>query len=229
MTANYCVCALVAVFFISGCESVADSIALAKAKEVQAARAKELSAKHDRRDKELSAKHDQLINEFATNHDQIVARITSALREGRIDEANSDIAHYKEVAHGNLDAFAIRADVQDTVAKLATTSKDQPFVRRSLLSRLTQIEPSNTKWRTELAAVDRALDSKTGQAGQAEKKERRSRDVLIGMYKEEVLESNWGRPGKINTTITARGTSEQWVYRGGYLYFENGVLTAIQN
>ena len=53
--------------------------------------------------------------------------------------------------------------------------------------------------------------------------------VAIGMTKEQVLSSNWGRPQSVNKTITANGTREQWVYNGGYLYFDNGVLTTIQN
>jgi hypothetical protein len=47
--------------------------------------------------------------------------------------------------------------------------------------------------------------------------------------------AGWGRA--VNTTVTANGTTEQWVYRFSqsfsgaqdlYLYFQNGVLTAIQ-
>jgi hypothetical protein len=46
--------------------------------------------------------------------------------------------------------------------------------------------------------------------------------------------AGWGRT--VNTTVTANGTTEQWVYRFSqlsgahdvYLYFQNGVLTAIQ-
>jgi SOS-response transcriptional repressor LexA len=33
----------------------------------------------------------------------------------------------------------------------------------------------------------------------------------------------------VNRTTFARGVHEQWVYDGGYLYFEDGVLTTIQN
>jgi hypothetical protein len=39
----------------------------------------------------------------------------------------------------------------------------------------------------------------------------------------------WGKPQKVNKTINGYGTSEQWVYDGGYLYFDNGKLTTIQN
>jgi hypothetical protein len=64
----------------------------------------------------------------------------------------------------------------------------------------------------------------------AEKRRKRSQGVRVGMTKEDVLASSWGRPESVNTTTTVHGTREQWVYgSGNYLYFENGVLTAIQN
>lgn len=54
--------------------------------------------------------------------------------------------------------------------------------------------------------------------------------VHVGMTKAEVLRSSWGRPRAINRTITSGHVSEQWVYGGNnYLYFDNGILTGIQN
>lgn len=57
----------------------------------------------------------------------------------------------------------------------------------------------------------------------------RKKGVTIGMTAERVRLSNWGRPDHINRTIRSSGVREQWVYDGGYLYFEDGILTAIQN
>jgi len=52
----------------------------------------------------------------------------------------------------------------------------------------------------------------------------------FGMSAKTVREkTNWGAPDEINRTMTARGTHEQWVYSRGYLYFDNGILTAAQN
>ena len=51
--------------------------------------------------------------------------------------------------------------------------------------------------------------------------------VAIGMTKEMCLLS-WGKPKKINETITANGKTEQWVYNDNYLYFENGTVITIQ-
>lgn len=55
------------------------------------------------------------------------------------------------------------------------------------------------------------------------------RKVWIGMTKEMASES-WGEPEHINRTITASGSHEQWVYSSGqYLYFDDGILTTIQD
>lgn len=59
------------------------------------------------------------------------------------------------------------------------------------------------------------------------------KEPKIGMKKVEAYKSSWGYPDKENVTTTSNGTSEQWVYYRGsnnkYLYFNNGVLTTIQD
>lgn len=53
--------------------------------------------------------------------------------------------------------------------------------------------------------------------------------VRIGMTKEMCREA-WGSPEDINRSSGSWGVHEQWVYGvGSYLYFENGVLSSIQN
>ncbi len=54
--------------------------------------------------------------------------------------------------------------------------------------------------------------------------------VFIGMTSEQARLS-WGKPRKVNPTTTLGGTREQWVYgdADSFLYFDDGVLTAIQN
>ncbi len=52
----------------------------------------------------------------------------------------------------------------------------------------------------------------------------------IGMTAEEVRSSNWGEPKDINRTTATYGVHEQWVYSADrYIYFEDGVVTAIQD
>ena len=53
--------------------------------------------------------------------------------------------------------------------------------------------------------------------------------VQIGFTKQMCIEA-WGEPYDINRTITSWGVHEQWVYGiGSYLYFEDNILTAIQD
>ena len=54
-------------------------------------------------------------------------------------------------------------------------------------------------------------------------------EVFLGMTIEQARLS-WGKPMQINRTISHSRKHEQWVYGGRrYLYFENGLLTAIQD
>ena len=51
----------------------------------------------------------------------------------------------------------------------------------------------------------------------------------LGMTTKEAIHTSWCFPEKRNTTETAGHIREQWVYQSrGYLYFDNGHLTAIQ-
>lgn len=53
--------------------------------------------------------------------------------------------------------------------------------------------------------------------------------VKIGMSEEQVLEA-LGKPEHINRTIYGSHVSEQWVMsESRYLYFDDGILTAIQD
>lgn len=58
---------------------------------------------------------------------------------------------------------------------------------------------------------------------------RRNTTPTIGQSTSDVIANSWGYPDRINKTTNAYGVREQWVYGNGrYLYFENGVLTTIQ-
>ena len=58
--------------------------------------------------------------------------------------------------------------------------------------------------------------------------------VKIGMGPLSVLAA-WGAPSSINSTTTAQGDQDQWVYlpcdtcKASYVYLTNGLVTAIQN
>jgi hypothetical protein len=123
---------------------------------------------------------------------------------------------------------------RETLAKIKATKPTNHDALIVYFSELTKLDPSNKAyadgWRKQRAALDKIEKDARTKAAVADRAKRRREGVSIGMTKEEVLMSQWGRPEKINRSTTARGTTEQWVYGGGYLYFgEDGLLRAIQN
>lgn len=93
-----------------------------------------------------------------------------------------------------------------------------------------KVQEENKAIQAELQKTEAEKAQEIQQQIAEHKARQKSEGVRIGMTKQQVLDSSWGKPGHINTTTTANGTHEQWVYGGGnYLYFDNGILTAIQN
>jgi len=54
------------------------------------------------------------------------------------------------------------------------------------------------------------------------------RKIAVGMSKIEIVYS-LGSPKDISKTTSSGGTWEQWVYSGGYIYFDNDYVTSYQN
>lgn len=133
----------------------------------------------------------------------------SHLRQKCVVEIAAQVAKAASAVKGGAhqDAVNLLLECEDTMT-------DQKAI--ALLNTARQAQAA------EEAAAARSLQD-------AQKKQRKREGVAIGMTTQDVLDSSWGRPNRINRTTTARGERQQWVYDGGYLYFDNGVLTTIQN
>lgn len=82
----------------------------------------------------------------------------------------------------------------------------------------------------EAKAIEKLREQALAREEKAKNAAKRKAGVYVGMSREDVLASSWGRPQHVNRTTTSTGTHEQWVYGGmNFLYFDDGVLTAIQN
>ena len=90
-------------------------------------------------------------------------------------------------------------------------------------------------WMAKQEAESAEIDARYAKEEAAEKAERdrlaKLPGVRVGMTASEVLtKTSWGKPSRVNRTTTSNGTREQWVYFGqNYLYFNNNILTAVQN
>lgn len=84
-----------------------------------------------------------------------------------------------------------------------------------------------TKWNNSIYFVEYDPEERSRKAAE---ECRRKGDPKIGMNWQDVYDTCWGRPTKINTTETSAGTFDQFVYPGGkYLYLLDGYVTAIQS
>jgi hypothetical protein len=180
----------------------------------------------------------------------IAYALISPYIEAKIPLSASEVSAAKASQEAKLQAEAKRKKAADDV-EAALKLKCVDNIEALIQAATKELKEKNPQWAaaelgkcagvmTEPRAI--ALREKSVQASaakvQAEKlaleKEiraaKKKEGVRIGMSMQDVIDSQWGRPEKVNKTTNAHGTHEQWVYgSGGYLYFDNGVLTSIQN
>lgn len=85
-----------------------------------------------------------------------------------------------------------------------------------------RVEAEERKLQKEQAVKQAKLDA-------AEKARKKREGVSLGMTMQDVLDSSWGKPRQVIRTQSPFVTTEVWIYSGGTLAFNNGVLTVIQN
>jgi hypothetical protein len=109
-----------------------------------------------------------------------------------------------------------------------SNAKATPSDRLRAYSALKSIDPKSVK---KLEGEMNRLSLKEAERERLENHAKRWKNsVRLGQTSAEVVAAGWGRPDEINRTTTAAGVREQWVYGlRQYLYFENGVLTGIQD
>jgi len=140
-----------------------------------------------------------------------LARCTNALGDADLRALRDKAAAKIHLAEALDKKLPVAARV-DALYKVDLFDKDE-FKRQAAL----------------LASLRKTLDAERAAAARAVAAAKRKEGVRLGMTREDVLASSWNRPNKVNTTTNRYGTHEQWVYDGNYLYFENGILTSIQN
>jgi Protein of unknown function (DUF2845) len=94
----------------------------------------------------------------------------------------------------------------------------------------------------ELAETRESLareEERRRQSAEHYKRCQQAAPISIGMTVDQVLASRWGQPSERRRTTTATHLNEQWIYEDGpacgpltrlsCLYFEDGILTVIQD
>lgn len=93
-----------------------------------------------------------------------------------------------------------------------------------------EADAANRRAKADVERTAAARRSEASRSAECARQGFTGRRVQVGMTSDTVVRCGWGRPSTINRTITAKVTTEQWVYGvGQYLYFTEGRLTAIQD
>jgi hypothetical protein len=162
------------------------------------------------------------------------ARYTKLLDEHKFWDAQlvlGDCPHLlNDAALVAMQRGAVRLSYLDTVGKASSTDDQRlnaiGMLRSNFPDDVASLEPLRQRLQAKVDARDAATVKK---AAADEKARKRKQGVSLGMTAEDALASSWGRPRNINRSTYSFGVHEQWVYDGGYLYFQNGILTSIQN
>lgn len=132
-----------------------------------------------------------------------------------------------------IEACGPQLDERRARAKALAEKKDYAEAFRLMEYCAPRLAKESAGYREFMAyaiAQTKVVDAEKAAFTKAEKARKKKDGVRIGMSEQEVLDSSWGRPERVSRTTNARGTRGQWVYGGGnYLYFQDGVLTSIQN
>lgn len=140
----------------------------------------------------------------------------------------------KTLQDKSLEAWADDASVQSYVQ--AIKDPKTPIIEKmNLIELFKQFHPDKAQpYVSMLSDLNRKQDAIEQREQIIEQRkmaaQKKREGVRIGMTPEDVRASSWGKPEHINRTTATYGTHEQWVYgSGSCLYFEDGILTTIQN
>lgn len=159
------------------------------------------------------------------------------IRVGQYDDAerrligNLKITEFQELYNV---AFALESykkgwyyRASETKKKLSKESLEGEFAKD--LAKIDEIDPKlieEQRLEIEQKKIEekQKLDNLINALNEANKDR-----ISIGDSRETLIQK-WGQPERINTTSTAYGTQEQFVYSGGqYVYVENGKVTGVQS
>ena len=127
-------------------------------------------------------------------------------------EKNGDFILAHENAYGHLIEY-------DGIDEFNEFLKDNEFVEMIINYRNNIWLPLKIKSYEEYIEKERKEEERINAM--------KNKEPKIGMTAEEVEYGAWGKPDKINKDTYSWGTTEQWVYKKGYVYFQNGRVTSV--
>jgi hypothetical protein len=174
------------------------------------------------------------LEECKSARDAQIAKYNDLLKQGQAWEAAVEIRHCAHtLGDADMNKLVADAEVQSHLTTIRNATATQADKLQAMKMLLRDYPTEGAPYQPKIAVLEAQIAKHEAQVAKqqavAEAARRRKQGVNIGMTEDEVRQSSWGRPQSVNRTVMSNGTHEQWVYSGGYLYFEDGVLTSIQN
>ena len=153
-------------------------------------------------------------------------------------------SHYdssKEYACTFYDAFYLKSDIVtldslENEKEKAAHALELAYKNFVIETEKREISSITKRYGHKIATYYKRLsesDRNTFQKAAAKWGANTAKDIVEGFvrigWNREKCRMSWGEPRDINTSIGVWGRHEQWCYYSSYLYFENGILTSIQN
>lgn len=173
--------------------------------------------------KDAAARQAAKAAECRQNVEVLTATYEDLFKRGREWEAASVLRACAQVS--GEPAF-VKAVATAEIASYIATAKNSKEPMHTRIHNLDKLHAEHPIAFKPYATLYADLQRRSAAAAAAEK---RKMGVTLGMSEDDVRASSWGKPRSINRSTNRWGTSEQWVYDGGYLYFKDGVLNSIQN
>lgn len=162
-----------------------------------------------------------------SNRSTQLASYNDLVKQGKDWEAAVEIRHCAQtLADPEMNKLVAESEIKSRLTDIRSVKSTKAERLQAMKALLRDYPEAGKPYESKIPTLEAQIAK---ESAFAESARRRKEGVHIGMTEDEVRQSSWGRPESVNRTIMANGTHEQWVYSGGYLYFEDGVLTSIQN
>lgn len=136
---------------------------------------------------------------------------------------DNSISHWTGVVNDKNSSFLDKYKAYERLSELDIDNRAQLKIKSDHFKKLAD---EKTVKETTLARAK--AEKEAAEAENIRKRQAKKEGVTIGMSQQAVLESSWGRPERVNRSVTQHGVHEQWAYPGyNYLHFEDGTLTSI--
>lgn len=169
----------------------------------------------------------------------------------RIKEHNEELKRQNKLESQRFFGMVSAQKRKDSLSTIETRQKEIndsiEHVKQKTINETIEKTKQKQYVKRQIAQTKHDIETKEKRKKESEKKKKQRRDAIINQYGlingEAILNhkvkigwtksmciASWGKPYDINRTTTTYGSHEQYVYSlKKYLYFENGILTAIQD